>query len=159
MCFKFLLVLSDRAFPGAADPVSFNASSQTKEAHLEEESSLRDLFILGPAKERPKSVHNAFYICGAAGGNRMGICSSGAAKDSSLGIKNVTAKPSLNLSLSVHTWVMASPKLGPRVKLFESFSSLNTMTHGPSLGDAITQVWPEMERLSHIFAVPPFICK
>ncbi len=31
----------------------------------------------------------------------------------------------LSLSISGHTWVMESPQLGLRVKLFESFSSLN----------------------------------
>ncbi len=63
---------------------------------------------------------------------------------------------SLSLSNSGHTLVMESLKLGPRVKLFESFSSLNASTLGPSLRDSITEVWPEMERLSHIFAVTPF---
>ncbi len=51
---------------------------------------------------------------------------------------------------------MESPKLGPRVKLLESFSSLDALTLGPSLGDSITKVWPEIERLSHIFALTPF---
>ncbi len=50
---------------------------------------------------------------------------------------------------------MESPKFGPRVQLFESFSSLNALTLGPNLGDSITKVWPEIERLSHIFAVTP----
>ncbi len=49
---------------------------------------------------------------------------------------------------------MESPKLGPRVKLFQSFSSLNTLTLG--FRDSITQVWPEIERLSNTFAVAPF---
>ncbi len=70
-------------------------------------------------------------------------------------LKGVTAKMWLSLSISGHTLVMESPKLGPRVKLFESFSSLDTLTLGPSFGDSITQVWPEIERLSHIFAVTP----
>ncbi len=47
-----------------------------------------------------------------------------------------------------------SPKLGPRVKLLESFSSLNALTLGSR--DCITMVWPEIERLSDIFAVTPF---
>ncbi len=41
-------------------------------------------------------------------------------------------------------------------KLFESFSSLNALTFGPSLRDSITKVWPEIERLSDVFAVTPF---
>ncbi len=61
-----------------------------------------------------------------------------------------------SLSISVHTWVMESPKLGQRVKLFESFSSLNALTLGPSSSDSITKVWPEIERLGDIFAVSPF---
>ncbi len=70
-------------------------------------------------------------------------------------IKGVTAKMWLSLSISGHTWVMES--LEPRVKLFESFSSFNALTLGPSLRDSITKVWPEYERLSDIFAVTPFI--
>ncbi len=35
---------------------------------------------------------------------------------------------SMNLSISGHTLVMESLKLGPRVKLFESFSSLNALS-------------------------------
>ncbi len=44
-----------------------------------------------------------------------------------------------------------SVKLDQRVKLFESFSSLDALTLGPSLRDSITKGWPEIERLSHIF--------
>ncbi len=51
---------------------------------------------------------------------------------------------------------MESPKLDPRVKLFESFSSLNASTLGPSLRDSISKVRPEIQRLSDIFAVTPF---
>ncbi len=47
-------------------------------------------------------------------------------------IKVVTAKMSLSLSISGHTLVMESPQLSPRVKLFESFSSLKALTLGPS---------------------------
>ncbi len=71
-------------------------------------------------------------------------------------IKVVTAKLSLSLSISVHTWVMESPQLGPRVKLFESFSSFNALTLGPSLRDSITQVWSEIERLIESSVVTPF---
>ncbi len=71
-------------------------------------------------------------------------------------LKGVTAKMSLILSISGHTLVMESPKLGQRVKLFESYSSLNASTLEPSLGDSITKVWPEIERLRDIFAVTPF---
>ncbi len=63
---------------------------------------------------------------------------------------------SLSLSISGHTLVMESPKLDQRVKLFKSFSSLNALTLGPSLGDSITKVWSEIERLRDIFAVTPF---
>ncbi len=63
----------------------------------------------------------------------------------------------MSLSISGHTLVMESPKLGPRDKAFESFSSLNALTLGPNLGDSITKAWPEIERLSDIFAVTPFI--
>ncbi len=44
-------------------------------------------------------------------------------------------------------------------KLFESFSSFNDLTLGPSLRDSITKVWPEIERLSDILAVTPFRTK
>ncbi len=37
---------------------------------------------------------------------------------------------SLSLSISSHILVMEAPKLGPRVKAFESFSSLNASTLG-----------------------------
>ena len=50
---------------------------------------------------------------------------------------------------------MESPK--PRVKAFKEQNDLNNLTLGPSLGDSITKVWPEIEGLSHIFAVTPFI--
>ncbi len=72
-------------------------------------------------------------------------------------IKGVTAKMRLSLSISGHTLVMESPKVGQRIKLFQSFSALNALTLGPSLRDSITKVWSEIERLSHIFAVTPFI--
>ncbi len=55
-------------------------------------------------------------------------------------VKGETAKMSLSLSMSGHTLVMESPKLGPRIKLFESFSSLKALTLGPSLRDSITKV-------------------
>ncbi len=64
---------------------------------------------------------------------------------------------SLGLSISGHTLVMESLKLGPRVKLFKEENDSNNLTLGPSLGDSITKVWPEFERLSHIFAVTPFM--
>ncbi len=54
---------------------------------------------------------------------------------------------------------MESFKPGPRVKLFESFSSLNDLTLRPSLRDSITKVWPEIDRLSDIFAITPFMSK
>ncbi len=60
----------------------------------------------------------------------------------------------LSLSISGHVLVMEAPKLGPRVKVFKSFSSLNALTLG--FRDSITQVWPEIERLRDIFAVTPF---
>ncbi len=56
-------------------------------------------------------------------------------------------------------WIAGSVALVAKMKLlFKSFSSLNALTLGPSWGDSITQVWPEIERLSHIFAVAPFSC-
>ncbi len=61
----------------------------------------------------------------------------------------------LSLSISGHTLVMESPKLGQRVKLFKSFSSFNALTLGPSLRDSITKVWPKIERLSHILSLHP----
>ncbi len=64
---------------------------------------------------------------------------------------------SLSLSISGHTWVMESLKLGPRVKAFKEENDLNNLSLGPSLGDSIIQVWPEIERLSDIFAVTPFL--
>ncbi len=63
---------------------------------------------------------------------------------------------SLSLPISDHTLVMESLKLGPRVKLFESYSSLKALTLGPSSRDSITKVWPEIERLMDIFAVTHF---
>ncbi len=68
-------------------------------------------------------------------------------------LKGVAAKMSMILSISGHTLVMESPELGPRVKLFESFSSLNALTLGPSLRDSITKVWPGIERLRDISAL------
>ncbi len=53
------------------------------------------------------------------------------------------------------TWLMQAGRLGPSVKLCESFSSLNALTLGPSLRDSITEVWPDIERLSDNFAVTP----
>ncbi len=70
-------------------------------------------------------------------------------------LKGVTAKMSLSLSISGHTLVMESLELGPRLPLFESFTSLDALTLGPSLGGSVTKMWPEMERLSDIFAVTP----
>ncbi len=64
--------------------------------------------------------------------------------DPLLRIRGVTAKMSLSLSISGHPLVMESPKLGPRVKLFESFSAFNTLTLG--LRDSIIKVRPEIER-------------
>ena len=69
-------------------------------------------------------------------------------------LKSVTAKMLLSLSISGHALVMESPKLDQRVKLFESFSSLNALTLWPSLGDS--KAWPEIERHCDIFAVTPF---
>ncbi len=63
----------------------------------------------------------------------------------------------LNLSISGHTLVMESLKLSPRVKAFKEENDSNNLTLGPSLGDFITKVWTEIERLSHIFAVKTFI--
>ncbi len=48
--------------------------------------------------------------------------------------------------------------LKPRVNVFKEENDLSNLTLGPSLGDSITQVWPEIERLSHIFAITPFTC-
>ncbi len=70
--------------------------------------------------------------------------------------KGVTAKMWLSLSISGHTLVMESLKLDPRVKAFKEEKDSNNLTLGPSLGDSITKVWPDIERLSHIFAVTPF---
>ncbi len=58
-------------------------------------------------------------------------------KDCSPAVKGVTAKMSLSLSIFVHTLVMASLK--PRVKVFKEENDSNTLTLGPSLGDAINQ--------------------
>ncbi len=52
--------------------------------------------------------------------------------------------------------VNESLKLGPRVKAFKEENDWKALTLGPSLGDSITQVWSDMERPSHIFAVAPF---
>ncbi len=68
-------------------------------------------------------------------------------------VKGATVKMWLGLSISGHTWVMES--LEPRVNLFESFSSFNALTLGSR--DSITQVWPEIETLSDVVAVTPFI--
>ncbi len=68
----------------------------------------------------------------------------------------VTAKMSLSLSIPGHILVMESLKLSPRVKAFKEENDSNNLTLGPSLRDSITKVWPEIERLSHIFAVTPF---
>ena len=58
--------------------------------------------------------------------------------------------------MSSHTLVMASLKLGPRVKAFKEENDSNNLTLGRSLGDYITKVWPEIGRLGDIFAVAPF---
>ncbi len=55
--------------------------------------------------------------------------------------------------MSGHTLVMESLKL--RVKAFKEENDSNNLTLEPNLGDSITQVWPDIERLSHIFAVAP----
>ncbi len=70
-------------------------------------------------------------------------------------IKGITAKMWLSLSYSGHTLVMESLKLGPRVNALKEENDSNNLTLGPSWGESITQVWPEYERLSHIFAVTP----
>ncbi len=62
----------------------------------------------------------------------------------------------MSLSISGHTLVMESLKLGPRVKAFKEENDLNNLTLGPSLGDSVTKEWPEIERLIDIFAVTPF---
>ncbi len=46
---------------------------------------------------------------------------------------------------------MESLKLGPRVKAVKEENDSNNLALGPSLGDSITKVWPEIERLSDIF--------
>ncbi len=46
---------------------------------------------------------------------------------------------------------MESPKLGPRVKVFKEENDSHNLTLGPSLSDSLTEVWPEIERISHIF--------
>ena len=51
---------------------------------------------------------------------------------------------------------MESLELGPRVKAFKEENDSNNLTLWPSLGDSITQVWTEIERLGDIFAVTPF---
>ena len=71
-------------------------------------------------------------------------------------LKGVTAKMWLSFSISGHTLVMESLKLGPRVKAFKEENDLNNLPLGPSLGDSITKVWTEIERLGDIFAVTPF---
>ncbi len=71
-------------------------------------------------------------------------------------VKGVTAKMSRSLSISGHTLVMESPKLGSRVEAFREEYDSNNLTLWPSLGDSITKVWPEIERISDIFAVTPF---
>ena len=64
---------------------------------------------------------------------------------------------SMRLSICGHAWVMESLKLDPRVKVFMEENDSNNMTLRPSLVDSITQVWPEIERLSDICAVTPLI--
>ncbi len=49
---------------------------------------------------------------------------------------------------------MESPQPGPR----RLDGSLDALALGPSLSDSITKGWPEIDRLSHIFAVTPFTC-
>ncbi len=48
---------------------------------------------------------------------------------------------------------MESPQLGPRINAFKEEKDSNNM----SWGDSSTQEWTETERLSHIFAVTPFM--
>ncbi len=62
-------------------------------------------------------------------------------------IKGVTAKISMSLSILNSVWE----------SVFKEENDLNNLILGPSVGDSITKVWPEIERLSHIFAVTPFI--
>ncbi len=56
--------------------------------------------------------------------------------------------------MSGHTWVMESLELGLRVNALKEENDSNNLTLGSR--DSITQVWPEIERLSDIFAVIPF---
>ena len=42
------------------------------------------------------------------------------------------------------------------VRAFKEENDLNNLTLWTSLGDSITKVWPEIERLMDIFAVTPF---
>ncbi len=60
------------------------------------------------------------------------------------------------LSISGHA--LESPKLGQRVKAFKEENDSNNLTLWSSLGDSITKAWPEIERLSNIFAVTLFNC-
>ena len=41
--------------------------------------------------------------------------------------------------------------------MFKEENDLNNLTLGPSLGDSVIKVWPEIERLIDIFAVTPFM--
>ncbi len=52
--------------------------------------------------------------------------------------------------------MIETPKLGPRVKAFKEENDSNNLTLGSSLGVSITKVWPNIERLTDIFAVTPF---
>ena len=70
--------------------------------------------------------------------------------------KGAPAKMSLSLSISGHPLVMESLKIGPRVKAFKEENDSNNLTLWSSLGDSITKVWSEIDRLSDIFAVTPF---
>ncbi len=72
-------------------------------------------------------------------------------------LKGVAAKMSLRLSISGHTLMMESLKLGLRVTTFKEENNSNNLTLGPSLEDSVTKVWPEIERLIDIFAVTPFM--
>ncbi len=64
---------------------------------------------------------------------------------------------SMSLAISGHTLVMESLKLGLRIRVFKDENDSNNLTLGPCLGDSITKVWPEIERLRDIFAVTPYI--
>ncbi len=62
---------------------------------------------------------------------------------------------SLSLSIPGHTLVMEFFKPGPRVKAFKEENDSNNLTLGPSLGDSVTKVWPEID----IFVAAPFMSR